>query len=100
MILHRHFSKKVKKQFGTILRFIQKLFPLNSLIENPFQMLDETSPTFVEIERFIVLLYNKTSTQVKVNEACKRNKPLENLPPTQDALLHVQRSIFQLAFGQ
>ena len=68
-------------------------------------MLDETSPTFVEIERFIVLLYNKTSTQVKVNEArrklfCKRNKPLENLPPTQDALLHVQRSIFQLAFGQ
>ena len=52
-----------------------------------------------------MILYHKESTLLIVNEArrhlfCKKNKSLENLPPTQDALLqHTRRTIYQVAFG-
>ena len=54
-----------------------------------------------EIERFFVVLYNRTSQLRKVNEARKQlfsygNRKLENIPPTRDALyLHVQRTAYQ-----
>ena len=70
VILHRHFPKKVKKQFGTI--FTCDLH---------------------------VLIYDKTQVKVNEARRelfCKRNKPPENLTLTQDALLRqVKPSIFQ-----
>ena len=48
-----------------------------------------------------VLLYSRVTTLTSVNEARKRmfafgNRQLENIPPTQDALvLHVMRAMYQ-----
>ena len=53
------------------------------------------------LERFVVLLYKRTSTLQNVNETRKRlfafgNRQLENIPPTSSALLqHVKRAVFQ-----
>ena len=53
------------------------------------------------IERFVVLLYDRTSNLTKVNEArqdlfSKKSRTLEKLPPTQEALLqHTNRSVYQ-----
>ena len=52
------------------------------------------------LECFVILIYDKKSTQTKVNEACREqfrneNKAFENLPPTHDALIkHVKRPVF------
>ena len=71
------------------------------LSANPFMNLDTDSSYFTSIERFIVVLYDRTSPLTLVNDAreelfCKRNRSVDRLPPTQDALLqHVRRSIHQ-----
>ena len=54
-----------------------------------------------EVERFVVLLYQRTSSLRKVNEARKRlfavgNRNIENVPPTVHALeQHVKRAVYQ-----
>jgi hypothetical protein len=54
-----------------------------------------------EIERFVVLLYSRTSQLSKVNEARKQlfaygGRQLDNIPPTRAALLqHVKRAAYQ-----
>ena len=71
------------------------------LVKHPYELIDATSPHFLTLERFTVILYHKGSTLLSVNEArrhlfCKKNKTLENLPPTQNALLqHAKRAVFQ-----
>ena len=53
------------------------------------------------IERYVVLMYDKSSGLDSVNECrrvlfTKKNRASENLPPTSDALLqHVKRAICQ-----
>ena len=54
------------------------------------------------IERFIVLLYSRTSTALTVNEAArqelfsKKSRAIENIPLTQDALLqHKKCAVYQ-----
>ena len=53
------------------------------------------------IERFVVLLYDRTSYLTKVNEArqdlfSKKSRTLEKIPPTQEALLqHTKHSVYQ-----
>ncbi len=53
------------------------------------------------LERFVVLLYCRTSNATKVNDARKqlfsqKSRALENIPPTQDALLqHIKRASLQ-----
>jgi len=53
------------------------------------------------LERFVVLMYNRTSGHMEVNKARKqlftqKARTLENIPPTQAALLqHVKRATFQ-----
>ena len=52
-------------------------------------------------ERFVALLYGRTSTAVTVNEArpelfLKKSSAIENIPPTQTALLqHTKRAVYQ-----
>lgn len=60
------------------------------------------------LERFIVLLYDRTSGIKRVNDLrcelfTKRSRTIDNIPPTQAALhQHIKRAIFQgaLVWGQ
>ena len=57
------------------------------IVQNPFEFVDSESPHFKVLEHFTVILYDRTSSLELVNEArkelfCKRNRTLENLPPT------------------
>ena len=71
---------------------------LLSLSSQPENIPDECLTT---IERFIVLVYNRTSNLTSVNAArqnlfCKSSRLVENLPPTAAALKqHVLRSVYQ-----
>lgn len=78
--------------------FPQITTTLASLAAGPAQISDEE---FADIERFVVLLYSKTSAQRDVNKArqelfAKSSRTLENIPPSQAALLqHVKRAVLQ-----
>ena len=58
-------------------------------------------PCMAMIERFVILLYDRTSNLAKVNEArqelfSKKSRTLEKTPPTQAALLqHTKRAVYQ-----
>ena len=58
------------------------------------------APTSLEVqnvmptlERFVILLYDRTSSETSVDEArkdmyCRKNRQIDNIPPTADALYH------------
>lgn len=54
-----------------------------------------------QLEHFIVSIYDETSTRESINEArreffCKKSRTMENIPPTQVALLqHSTRTAYQ-----
>lgn len=60
-----------------------------------------TEECMAVLERFVVLLYDRTSNLTKVNEGrqelfCKKSRDLECIPPTNAALeQHVRRAVFQ-----
>ena len=62
---------------------------------------DTISSFLSVIERFVVLLYDRTSTKDSVNTArkhlfAKKGRQIENLPPTQSALIeHIKRAALQ-----
>ena len=70
------------------------------IAENPFVAMELNSHHFKLLERFTVVLYDKTSQLSSVDEArrelfCHRDK-MEALPPTQGALLqHSNRAVYQ-----
>ena len=63
-----------------------------------------TDSMFEKIERYVVLLYSKTSDATQVNEArqklfIKGTRSLENIPPTKGALVqHVRRATLQARY--
>ena len=58
--------------------------------------MDAKSPHFGMLERYTVLVCNKSSTMEHVDEFCCENKAVENIPSTSDALLqHVKRATYQ-----
>ena len=65
-----------------------------------FEDLSQVSLSLVE--RFVVLIYDKTSTMFSVNQArkelfCRKQRSISNLPPTSAALhQHIKRSCLQL----
>ncbi|KAL9966137.1 hypothetical protein ACROYT_G024162 [Oculina patagonica] len=69
--------------------------------DNPFNPLEIDSPLFKVLQRFVVVLYDRTSLATDVNTArrelfTKKNRALENIPPTEDSLLnHSNRAIYQ-----
>ena len=71
------------------------------MVDHPLEALDISSPHFKLIERFTVILYDRTSTTDSVNKArrepfSQKDRSLENLPLTQDVLLqHVLRVAHQ-----
>ena len=69
---------------------------------HPFQDVTEENPKFKDIQRFVVLMYSKTSTLSSVNEARmelyfqRPTHDVETIPPTSNALLyHTKRAILQ-----
>ena len=69
---------------------------------HPFKQLYLDSDSFLKLgRRTVIVLYDKTSSLSSVNETrkelfCQKNRAMENLPPTQDALLqHVRRKVYQ-----
>ena len=66
-----------------------------------------SQPTDIEaeelhnIERFVILMYSKTCTLSRVNEARKElfalsGRSIDNIPPTQGALIqHIKRAVYQ-----
>ena len=56
------------------------------------------------IERFVIVLYDRTSSEVDVNHARKvmfaqKGRDLERIPPTRDALfLHLKRAVYGASF--
>lgn len=71
---------------------------LRSLKSSPANIADDSMDV---IERFVVLLYDRTSSLTKVNEArqelfSKKSRNLDNIPPTRAALVqHTKRAVFQ-----
>ena len=67
----------------------------------PDELTEETIST---VERFTVLLYNRTSVlssvdAVRMELFVKKGRSVEDLPPTMDALMfHIRRSVFQAAY--
>jgi hypothetical protein len=58
------------------------------IAENPFKEVNVVSPHFKKLERLTVILYDRTSNLLNVNEArrelfCKKQKSLDSIPPTQ-----------------
>ena len=71
------------------------------LASHPFEPLDSNCENFCKIERLIVLVYDKTSTSLSINQTrrelfCLKNVTMERMPPTQNALLqHTKRAVYQ-----
>ena len=71
------------------------------LADHPFEHLNAESVHFRNIERLIVMLYDKTSPLSSVNETrkelfCHKNRSLDRIPPNKNALLqHAQQGIYQ-----
>ena len=68
---------------------------------NPYIQLDNVSQYFQMLERFTIVLYNKTSELEDVDEPrmelfCHGNRTMEKIPPTKAALLqHSKRAAYQ-----
>ena len=83
------FNGKGKKSAWQTWKIYQELTPaLESLAINPFQQLSVGSSSFQKLERFTILMYDKSSPFDSINEArmnlfCKQNRAMERLPPTQ-----------------
>ena len=73
------------------------------LASHPFQILNDDSEQFHDIERLTVVLYDKTSASSSVNETrkdlfCHKNCAMDKLPSTSNApLQHTRRAVFQAA---
>ncbi len=93
------FSGIGKKTAWDVWRSMPHLTPLFvKLSSKPQQVTDDDME---QLERFVIVMYSRTSPILKVNEARKYmfahgNRQIENVPPTRDALVfHVLRASYQ-----
>ena len=72
---------------------------------HPFPDLNENDSRFEKIERFVILMYSRTSIVTSVNEArmnmyFSKTQNIENIPPTKNALLSTLSGLFfKVVFG-
>ena len=76
--------------------FLMSLGIFLYMASHPHSPLTTDSNHFKLLERFCIVMYDKTSNLESINEAqrelfCQNNKTMESIPPTQDALLHYRR---------
>jgi len=80
----------------------------DALSEVNHEQTDITESCMSIIARFVILMYDRTSTCSDINTArkklfAKKGRPLESIPPTHHALVqHVRRAVYQgaLCWGQ
>ena len=82
------FGKGKKSAWEALKSFPDVSEVFTFLGNHPYYQLDVDDSIFKLLERFTVVLYNKTSNVLDVNEArkeifTKKNRTLENTPPTQ-----------------
>ena len=71
------------------------------LVNHPFQLLDIDDDHFQKLERLTVILNDKTSSLSFVTETrwkpfCLKNRAMDKLPRTKDALLQLaRRAVYQ-----
>ena len=64
-----------------------------------------TDDDFQNLERYVILLYDRSSTLENVNECrkelfTKKGRSIDNLPPTRDALFqHSKRALLQARYA-
>ena len=94
-----HFSAdeaKRRRRRGTV---FPELTPVLQTLQSSPEFITDGSMSVVE--RFVVLLYDRTSNLMKVNDArqelfSKKSRQLDGIPPTRAALeQHVRRAVFQ-----
>ena len=96
------FSGRGKKTAWDVWNVFPKLTPVLKLLLMLPEEIDDTCMDV--IERFVTLLYDRTSSRSKVNEVrqelfSRKARSLDNIPPTQASLLqHVKRAVFQGGF--
>ena len=81
---------------------MQQWYPLtDALISVSDRPLAVPADCFSEIQRFVVLLYSRSSPLSLVNERhqelfCQSTRQITNIPPTEDSLMqHTKRAILQ-----
>ena len=67
-------------------------------LSKPIKSVPEESERLVD--RFVILLYGRTSSDEDVNKCCRglftKGRSIENIPPTKGALMkHIRRAIYQ-----
>lgn len=94
------FNGRGKKTAWDVWNVYPALTPvLTTLMEMPDVVVDDACMS--TIERFVTLMYDRTSSLSKVNEVrqelfCKKARTLENIPPTRASLVqHVHRAVLQ-----
>ena len=74
---------------------------ISAFLELYYSPEDVSEECLRKLQRFVVLLYDRTSTKIQVNEARKqlfaqKGRSIEAIPPTQAALVqHTRRAAYQ-----
>jgi hypothetical protein len=95
------FGRGKRTAWGAWLSYPEVTQAFNFIARNPFTMVNFDSDHFQTLERFVVILYDKTSAIEVVNEArmelfCHKARSMEKIPPTRHALIeHTKRATFQ-----
>ena len=95
------FGRGKKTAWETLVCYPESLQTFREISSRPFQNINLESPLFRTLERFVVALYDRSCSDESVNELrkklfCLKSRPIERLPPTQDALLqHTKRACYQ-----
>ncbi|KAG0710103.1 hypothetical protein GWK47_023496 [Chionoecetes opilio] len=81
--------------------YVEVTEAFNNFMNHPYMTVTVNCKQFQLLERFTVIIYNKTSNLDSVYEArrelfSQKNRPMEKIPPTQEALLqHTLRAVYQ-----
>ena len=90
-----------KKGYQTLKLYRPSLSIFAEFFNTPFRQISEESNVFKVIQRFVILMYARSSDFLDINTArmdmfFKKNQNLENVPPSKNALLqHTKRAIHQ-----
>ena len=93
------FRNHGKKSAWDVWNVFPELTPVLCTLKASPEIIAEES--LAVLERFVVLLYDRTSSLLKVNEArqelfCKKSKEFDSIPPTKAVLeQHIRRAVLQ-----
>ncbi|KAG0729478.1 hypothetical protein GWK47_003462 [Chionoecetes opilio] len=91
-IRHKCNQQREEISMGGLECYVEVTEAFNNFMNHPYMTVTVNCKQFQLLERFTVIIYNKTSNLDSVNEArrelfSQKNRPMEKIPPTQEALL-------------